>query len=238
MKFTRQISLVCATVLLLSLVASAQNSQPTSLPVGSATVAEFKGDVTLHAPDGTVLAADRGLTLAPESVIDTGKGSTLLDLADGSQLLVKPHSHVILKAPDQGLGYSLQLTIGKILAQIRKRLGDTPSFRMGTPTAVITVRGTRFEVEVDKKQRTRVEVYEGIVEVARLQAGTGAVLIRPGFFTSVQFDRDPENPRQVSQGEDISGGGEDRVGSPRPGVGGEGQPRGTAPSTERPESDH
>ena len=54
---------------------------------------------------------------------------------------------------------------GKILAQVQKRFGNAPSFRMGTPTAVITVRGTRFEVEVNKKNKTVVDVYEGVVAV-------------------------------------------------------------------------
>src|SRR5207302_272355 len=62
-------------------------------------------------------------------------------------------------------GFSLELLIGKVVNKIEKRLGSTPSFRMGTPTAVITVRGTRFSVEVTKKQRTEVEVFEDLVEV-------------------------------------------------------------------------
>jgi hypothetical protein len=33
---------------------------------------------------------------------------------------------------------------------------------MGTPTAVISVQGTRFEVQVKKKSRTNVSVFEGL----------------------------------------------------------------------------
>jgi len=171
------------------------------LPVGSATVADFQGEVTVHAPDGTIIAADRGMTLAAQTAIDTGKGSTLLNLQDGSQILIKPHSHVVLKAPDQAPGHSLELTLGKVLAKIKKRTSSSPSFRMGTPTAVITVRGTRFEVEVDKKQRTRVEVYEGMVEVSGMGVGVGAVMLRPGFMTHVQANRDPERPRESMEHE-------------------------------------
>jgi len=117
------------------------------------------------------VTVQRGTQLAPESKIDATRGSVLLDLEDGSQVLVKANSHVVLKAPEQGKGYWLELLLGKINAKIQKRLGNAPSFRMGTPTAVITVRGTRFSVEVSKKQKTSVEVYEGLVEVGGFGQG-------------------------------------------------------------------
>jgi hypothetical protein len=196
MTFQRQFSLAALTILL-SVLAVAQSPQAVSLPVGSATVAEFKGDVSLLSPKGEALPLQRGLVLAPESVIETAKGTILLSLQDGSQVLVRSHSHVVLQNPEQAKGNWLELTLGKILAKIRKRTGETPSFRMGTPTAVITVRGTQFEVEVDKRQRTRVEVYEGIVEVMGFAPGTHAVLVRPGFFTNIRNGRDPDAPRQA-----------------------------------------
>jgi len=218
MKTTRQISLaVCMLILLAAAVG--QDPQSSTLPVGSATITDYKGEVTLHAPDGTTIAADRGMTLAPQSVIDTGKGSALLNLQDGSQILVKAHSHVVLKSPDQGAGHWLELMVGKVLAKIQKRTSNAPSFRMGTPTAVITVRGTRFEVEVDKKQRTRVEVYEGMVEVTGMGAGMGAVMLRPGFLTHVEANREPERPRESTDRETGVMPGPGGIGADRPGEG-------------------
>jgi hypothetical protein len=179
--------------------ASGQNPATTTLPVGSATIAEMKGDVSFHSATGDALTAQRGTELAAESKIDTAKGSVLLNLQDGSQVLVKANSHVVLKAPAQDKGFWLELLLGKINAQIQKRLGNEPSFRMGTPTAVITVRGTKFSVDVNKKQKTSVEVYEGLVEVSGLRGGQlGApVLLRPGFSTGVDQDRDPEPPHGI-----------------------------------------
>ena len=188
------------TVFLAFTAANAQNPHPITLPVGSATVAELKGEVEIHSPQGDTLTAQRGTALAPESKIDTKKGSLLLDLQDGSQVLVKPNSHVLLKSPNEGKGYWLELLIGKINAKVQKRLGNAPSFRMGTPTAVITVRGTRFGVDVDKKQRTHVEVYEGLVEVAGLFHGA-PVMLRPGFSTGVEQNRDPEQPHGMDNRE-------------------------------------
>lgn len=200
-----RVALIVVGVLILGAAQNAPQQQQTVLPVAAATVAEVKGDVLLHSAQGSPLSAQRGLALAAESTIETAKGSVLLDLQDGSQVLVKAHSNVVLKAPGEGKGYSLEMLIGKILAKVQKRLGSTPAFRMGTPTAVITVRGTRFSVEVTKKRKTIVEVFEGVVEVAGFMEGARPILIRPGFFTQVERDRSPEQPHEMGPGEDFEG---------------------------------
>ncbi len=180
--------------------ATGQTPEPTALPVGSATIADLKGEVEVHSQQGDAISPQRGAVLGTESKIDTAKGSILLNLQDGSQVLVKSNSHVVLKAPNQGRGYWLELLMGKISAKVQKRLGNTPSFRMGTPTAVITVRGTRFSVDVDKKQRTSVEVFEGLVEVAGFFHGA-PVMVRPGFSTGVEHNHDPEPPHGLENRE-------------------------------------
>lgn len=190
------------TVMVVGLAAAQTTSpQPTTLSAGSAQITDFKGAVVLHSPQGQTLAAQRGLVLLPDSVIETAKGSVLLILQDGSQVLVKGHSNVVLKNPSEGKGNFLELLIGNILAKVQKRLGSNPSFRMGTPTAVITVRGTRFAVEVNNKRRTTVEVYEGIVDVAGVMEGAPHVLIQPGFWTQIDEGRAPQQPRQLNPGE-------------------------------------
>ena len=205
-----------ALIAWLTLTLSAQNApQQTVLPIGSAEISEVKGSVVLHASDGSLLNAQRGVTLDAGSSIETAKGSLLLELEDGSQVLVKAHSKVVLKAPNEGTGDSLELLIGKLLAKVRKRLGSNPSFRMGTPTATITVRGTRFSVEVNK-HGTIVEVFEGLVDVAGLTEGSPHVLIRPGFYTGIQNDRAPDQPREFNPSGDGSEDGPRDDGSRNP----------------------
>jgi hypothetical protein len=173
-------------------------SQPASLPVGSAVVANFKGHVSLRSPTGETLAPRRGLVLEAESTIEIGKGSLLLNLRDGSEVLIQSHSRVVLKSPAAEGGFYLRLLLGKLIAKIRKRLGEEPAFRIGTPSAVITVRGTRFEVRVNKKNRTYVEVFDGIVVVQGLVPNSPPVLLQPGFSTDVEPNRPPAPPRRVS----------------------------------------
>ncbi|MBZ5646947.1 MAG: FecR family protein [Acidobacteriia bacterium] len=181
--------------------------QQTSLAVGQGTIAAIKGNVSIHSVQGAAVPTQRGQVLAPETVIETEKGSVLLNLQDGSQVQIKGHSRVVLKDPTQGKKFSLELFIGEVLTKIQKKLGSTPSFRMGTPTAVITVRGTQFLTEVDKKGKTSLYVYEGVVEVRGMMIGARPVLVGPGYRTYVPRDRDPERPQRINNLDDNRGPG-------------------------------
>jgi FecR protein len=195
--FTTKLILLIFTLLFaIGAVASAQPPQEASLPIGSAVVGEVKGVVTVLSPQGTPVSFERGQLLEAGSTIETGKGSVVLNLQDGSQILVRPNSRVVLQSPADSAGQYLQLMLGKIWAKVQKRFANAPSFRMGTPSAVITVRGTEFTVELGKKNETFVYVREGIVEVAQRGAEDHSVLLNPGYFTRVQPNQAPDEPRQ------------------------------------------
>ncbi len=183
-------------VLALCAFAAAQPLQEASIPVGSAVVGEVKGSVTVLSPEGASIRFERGQLLDPGTVIQTAKGTILLNLQDGSQILVRANSRVVLQAPAESAGQYLQLLLGKIWAKVQKRFSNAPSFRLGTPSAVITVRGTEFVVELTEKGETFVYVTEGIVEVAQRGAEDHSVLLYPGYFTRVRPDQPPDAPRQ------------------------------------------
>jgi hypothetical protein len=200
------IAFLSTTTMAMALVlygAAGQTSTPQQavLPVGSAVVTEIKGEVVFTSPEGAPVVAQRGSTLTANTKVETAKGSVLLELQDGSQVLIKGHSNVVLRAPNEQKGFSLELFIGQIIVKVQKRLGASPSFRMGTPSAVITVRGTRFSVEVNKKKKTYVNVFEGLVEVQGLMQSSPPILIKPGFSTGVEENRAPEGPRESGSGE-------------------------------------
>jgi hypothetical protein len=94
---------------------------------------------------------------------------------------------------------------------------------MGTPSAVITVRGTRFSVRVDKKGRTTVQVFEGTVEVEGLGEKPRAVLIEPGYQTEVDPGKQPQLPQPINQ-----------LGMTGPGVGQQGPGTGPPAGGQRP----
>jgi FecR protein len=199
MKRIRQSCATGAATLIILLTAWGQMPKPqeATLAVGAASLSDVKGEVSIVTPQGQHSAAQRGQVVSPESAIETGKGGAVLNLQDGSQVLIKSRSRVVIKSPSEGKQTFLELLIGKVEAQVRKRLGNAPSFKMGTPSAVITVRGTRFTVEVTKKNRTIVDVYEGLVDVAGVEMGGSPVQLRPGFWTGVEPNGLPEEPRQL-----------------------------------------
>jgi len=199
MKTSRPRALVLLACTLALSAAVAQEAPPQPLPVGAATIDKVKGDVAVILPGATPASAQRGAVLPPGTIVDTHRGSVVLRLEDGSEVLVQSKSSVVLKSPPESEGHFFDLILGKIVAKVKKRLSESPSFRMGTPTAVITVRGTRFEVNFSKKGVTKVEVFEGLVEVAGVGVQGPPVLLQPGFGTEVLPQRLPEPPRRMSE---------------------------------------
>jgi len=182
----------------------------TNIPARSARVAEWKGAVSVVLPGQSASHPSRGQQLPADTTIDTTNGHILLNLSDGSQVLVSPHTQVVLKQPSLFDPSYLRLLLGRIRAQISKRTGGSPSFQLGTPSAVITVRGTKFLVEVNPTQVTEVDVLEGVVEVSGVHQPAKSIVLEPGFSTRVSIDGDPESPRPTEEiHPDLDRGNED-----------------------------
>ncbi len=189
-----------ALVLLAATANAQQQSEAQPAPSGVAQVLDFKGSVTAQVPLGVALPVRRGQILVAGTIILTAKNSSVVILLlDGSQVLVKENSRLQLQQPDELHGWSyLQMAIGELIAKVKKRFAETPPFRMGTPSAVITVRGTQFEVQVNKKGDTEISVHEGIVEVTGIPPIGGLVNVEAGFGTRVQFGHQPEAPYSLT----------------------------------------
>jgi FecR protein len=168
---------------------------PSSAPYAGATVSDFKGKVSIQLPGQAVLAPTRGALLPPDSIVNTEDGRLLLHLSDGSDILVQSHTRLVLKQPESNSWHYLQLILGKIHSQIQHRLGGTPAFQLGTPSAVISVRGTVFDVEVDTRGNTELDVEEGRVELSSKEGRGESVMVTAGFSSRVGTDSSPETPR-------------------------------------------
>ncbi len=181
--------------------ASAQQNatSPASAPYAGATVADFEKKVQLQLPGQGFSAPSRGQVLPPDSVIETGDGHILLHLEDDSEIVVQPHTHVILKQPSPTGWQRLQLLLGQIKATIQKRISGSPPFQIGTPSAVISVRGTRFYVQVDKHKTTQVDVEEGEVQLESAKGIGAPVLIKAGSSSRVGEDSAPEPTQPTSE---------------------------------------
>ncbi len=188
-------------VILATSVLWAQQSSPvvTSVPYAGATISDFKGTVKLQTPALAPIAPTRGLTLSPGTIVSTEEGKILLHLQDGSEILVRPHTRVVLTNPTGGDWRYLQLILGRIRTEVQRRMGGAPPFQIGTPSAVISVRGTRFLVEVSRHNVTEVDVEEGLVEMKSVSGIGTPVLVGPGFSGRVGENSAPEPARPTRE---------------------------------------
>lgn len=183
-------------VMLYWVCAAAQEKPPVvNAPYAGATISDFRGKVSVQLPAQAFSAPVRGEILPPETTVSTDDGRLLLKLSDGSDILVRPHTKLVLKQPETSGWKYFQMMIGRIRTSIQKRFGGAPAFQIGTPSAVISVRGTKFEVEVDRRGYTEVDVDEGVVELEALNGLGQSVMITAGFSSRVGMETGPETPR-------------------------------------------
>jgi len=177
--------------------AQTEGMPPAPFPASfaGAAIAEWKGDVHVQPPGANRSSPKRGQVLTAGTVVETGNGRLMLVLrADESQILIQPHTRLVVTEPAPGNWNSLEILMGRIRAYIRKRTGGAPPFQMGTPSAVIAVRGTRFDVEVNRRGVSEIDVFDGLVEVASPTITGSSVLVYPGFSTRVGIGTRPETP--------------------------------------------
>ena len=191
--------LLIATLVLLCCTSATGGGQrppgiPQSAPYAGATVSDWAGGVRVQPPGQALVKPFRGQQLPAGTVLETGSGRLLLRTEDESDILIQPHSRLLLKAPKVGDWNYFELLLGRIRTSIRKRTGGAPPFQIDTPSAVIAVRGTRFDVEVNQHQVTEVDVFDGLVEVAGRGIFGASVLVQPGYSTRVGPGGPPEPP--------------------------------------------
>ena len=144
-------------------------------------------------PGSLGLVLTPGYILNPGDRIDTrGGGRVVIDLSDGSMVVVAPESIVVLKdfRDAASLRELFEITLGMVRVRINHFAGKPNPYRMNTPTASIAVRGTEFSIEVDARGGTQVVVFEGAVEVASLANPDRRVLIEAGRGVLVQRGQD------------------------------------------------
>jgi hypothetical protein len=126
-------------------------------------------------------------TIAPcgivkqQQVIKTGPdGYAKFQVSDGSTFEVFPNSEVTFRKT-YGIDDLLNVWMGKVKVYIQHLNGLPNPNNVTTPTALISVRGTIFDVDVqDLDGTTFVTLDEGIVDVRHLQVASRVVRLNPG----------------------------------------------------------
>jgi hypothetical protein len=167
-----------AALVLLCSAGTAQNTSPV------ARASSVSGRALLFNSGATVpTALTAGYILIPGDRVDTrGGGRVVIELSDGSMVIVSPESVVTLKdfRAASSLRELFEITLGMVRVKINHFGGKPNPYRMNSPTASIAVRGTEFTIEVEASGATQVTVIEGAVEVTSLADPARSVLLQAG----------------------------------------------------------
>jgi len=127
-------------------------------------------------------ALSAGDSVQVTQVVVTGPdGHAVLQVSDGSTIEVYPNSRFVFRQNPGNWRDLIDVFLGKVRVHI-EHLGATPNpNRVITPVAVISVRGTTFDVTVnDDDEATTVEVEEGAVEVRHNLLGGNSAVVNAG----------------------------------------------------------
>ena len=135
------------------------------LPHGAGRVFRLSGQVSV-VRNGDLWSLRQTDNVAAGQEIVTGPdGHAEIELEDGSRFEVFPDSRVVFRANRGDWRDLLDIFLGKVKVHIEKLGGRPNPYRVNSPTALIAVRGTTFEVAVEPNDTTVVSVVEGLVGV-------------------------------------------------------------------------
>jgi hypothetical protein len=171
----------------------------------AAKVVQLTGQVSVLR-DSAPWALEIGDSVQVKQVIITGAdGYALLQVSDGSTFEVFQNSRVTFRNNPSNWKDLLDVWLGRVKVHIQKIGGQPNNNRVKTPTAVISVRGTVFDVVVEDEASTLVAVEEGQVSVSHTQF-PNEKLVNQGESLRVYRDQplakssSPIRDRALSQG--------------------------------------
>ena len=172
---------------------------------GAAKVLTLNGQVSILR-DNSPWALNVGDSVQPRQIIVTGPdGYAQLQVSDGSTFEVFPSSRVVFRDNPGNWKDLLEVFLGRVKIQIQK-IGGQPNYnKVRTPTAVISVRGTIFDVSVeDEDATTLVVVDEGQVEVRHALLPSGIKTLNAGEWIRV-YKGQPLAAKSVDRGNVVRG---------------------------------
>jgi hypothetical protein len=167
----------------------------------AAKVMTLTGQVSVL-KDSQPWALSVGDSVQVRELILTGPdGHALFQVSDGSTFEVYPNARVVFRKNPPNWKDLLDVLVGRVRIHI-EHFGANPNpNRVLTPTAVISVRGTTFDVSVsDDDETTLIEVEEGLVEVRHaLLPGDAPKVVSSGESIRV-YRNEPIADRLIDKG--------------------------------------
>ena len=198
----KKLTIACLLVSTIALLASA-DAHGQSL--ASARILSSEGGVEIQRPSQskgllTKIAYSVNDELFAGDVIRTLRGGRLvLGLTDGSQAIIGEQTLLQIMDTSSSPRTIFNVLRGRTRVKIEKVGGRPNPYRVNTPTTVIAVRGTLFDVIVEDG-RTEVFVHEGEVAVSNISRPEATVTLLPGQRTRVFHTQPPETPMRFQPG--------------------------------------
>lgn len=179
----------------------------------TATITEVAGKVECKLPGKDWVAAKTGTVLPAGSLISTGFKSTAILKTESATLTVKPVTRLSLEELVKSEGTTktqMFLMAGRVKAEVTPRKGEQAEFKVKSPTATASVRGTGFEFDgqnllVDHGA-VQFESDTGIGVSQTVVSGEFSTLSQTGTVTApvAVATGDSDNPLRATQSASIA----------------------------------
>jgi hypothetical protein len=125
--------------------------------IRTAKVIDIEGDVEIKMADGSQMPAEIGMVITQGDIVKTKGDSWALVKLEGIETAtveIDENAEVLLSqlTMDEDAGTQqtlLDLAIGKVLIKAEKVQDENSKFQVKTPTSIVGVRGTTFQVTVE-----------------------------------------------------------------------------------------
>jgi hypothetical protein len=185
-------------IILMSIIFCGQTAQPGD---SGATVRFVIGDVQIQSTEQTSWQTLKlNASVREGDRIKTALNSRVeLEMPDGTQLKISENTVFDvneIKTPEKDKEDKQSFTVwaGSIWAKFTKLVTTRQERRIDSPSAVVAIRGTTLEMDVDQNQGTRVRVEEGSVQVTSKDVA-GEVTVDANQETFVARGSAPSQPR-------------------------------------------
>ena len=145
------------------------------------TIKEITGTVYVRKNGTGEWTKYDGAALKPGDEIKTGDGSkAVIEAPDSFEISLSHNSALTIEEWSLD-DISITLLLGRIKAWVKK---TRHKFEVRTPTAVTSVRGTEFTVDVDADGTTTIMVFDGTVSVQDRTSNKG-IMLAPGQMVTI-----------------------------------------------------
>jgi len=130
---------------------------------------------------------------------DTGSGRLLLRLSDGSEVIVRRTTRLQGGTAFFDGSELPPIASGRIARSSKAHWRCRARFELGTPSAVIAVRGPSSTWKSARAMSRKYDVVDGLSKLWKKYKTEESVLLEPGFSTRIGMDSGPEQPEPTNE---------------------------------------